>query len=77
MIQAGQYPFPPQTGAHLVQPGPTTHEGLMYGPQDPTLETTTLAAINAMLGDMSTTDRSKGMDGFNGELARTWSDDMV
>jgi len=22
MMQAGQYPLPPQTGAHLVQPGP-------------------------------------------------------
>ena len=45
MIQAGQNPFPPQTGAHLVQPGPATHEGLMFGPQDPDKGTATLAAM--------------------------------
>lgn len=35
MIQAGQNPFPPQTAAHMVQSGPMTHDGLMFGPQDP------------------------------------------
>ena len=29
MLQVGLNPFPPQTGAHLVQPGPMTHEGLV------------------------------------------------
>lgn len=77
MIQAGQNPFPPQTGAHLVQPGPATHEGLMYGPQDPIKGETTLAAIKAMLDDMRTTDRSRGGEGLAGELARTWNDDMI
>lgn len=77
MIQAGQNPFPPQTGAHLVQPGPATHEGLMYGPQDPEEGRATLAAINAMLGDMRTTDRSRGNAGYAEELARTWNDDMI
>jgi len=33
MIQAGQNPFPPQTGAHLVQPGPMTHDGVMFAPR--------------------------------------------
>ncbi len=33
MIQAGVNPFPPQTAAHLVQPGPATHNGLMDAPQ--------------------------------------------
>ncbi|TYB83420.1 ester cyclase, partial [Maritimibacter fusiformis] len=49
MVQAGQNPFPPQTGAHLVQPGPMTHEGLMWGAQDPAKGKATLDAINAML----------------------------
>jgi hypothetical protein len=35
MMQAGQNPLPPQTGAMLVQPGPMTHTGLCYEPQDP------------------------------------------
>jgi hypothetical protein len=77
MIQAGQNPFPPQTGAHLVQPGPATHEGLMYTPQDPAKGQGTLAAINAMLGDMGATDRSKVTGGLVEELARTWNDDMI
>lgn len=77
MIQAGQNPFPPQTGAHLVQPGPATHEGLMYGRQDPAAGERTLAAINAMLGDMRSTDRSRGAAGYAEELARTWNDDMI
>jgi hypothetical protein len=77
MIQAGQNPFPPQTGAHLVQPGPATHEGLMYGPQDPAKGHATLAAINAMLSDMRTADRSKGEQGLVEELARSWNDDMI
>lgn len=77
MIQAGQNPFPPQTGAHLVQPGPMTHEGLMYGPQAPETGQATLAAINAMLGDMRSADRSRGAAGLEEELARTWSQDMI
>ena len=74
MIQAGQNPFPPQTGAHLVQPGPMTHDGLMWGPQDPQEGERTLRAINAML-------KSPGR-GYNhpdeaGLLAQVWHDDMV
>jgi hypothetical protein len=73
MVQAGQNPFPPQTGAQLVQPGPATHEGLMYGPQDPARGTETLRAIDTML---------KGMGENLGEpyaarLARVWHDDMI
>ena len=33
MMQAGVNPFPPQTGARLVQPGPASHDGLMMEPQ--------------------------------------------
>ncbi len=77
MIQAGQNPFPPQTGAHLVQPGPATHDGLIYDLQDPATGVATLAAINAMLNDMRTTDRSRGADGYAEELAHTWNDDMI
>jgi hypothetical protein len=33
MHQAGLQPLPPQTGAHLVQPGPMTHDGLLYDDQ--------------------------------------------
>jgi len=35
MVQAGLRPFPPQTAAELVQPGPMTHRGVMMAAQDP------------------------------------------
>lgn len=74
MIQAGQNPFPPQTGAHLIQPGPATHDGLMYLNQDPAIGRATLAAINAMLNDMGETTRGSSPEEH---LARTWNEDMI
>lgn len=53
MMQAGQYPLPPQTGAHLVQPGPMTHTGLLFDDADPAEGTKTLDLINRMIGDLS------------------------
>ena len=72
MIQAGQNPFPPETGAHLIQPGPMTHEGVMWGPQDPALGAATLAAINRMLESML--DRETPLAEL---LARDWHSDMI
>ena len=78
MIQAGQNPFPPQTGAHLVQPGPMTHEGLMWEPQDPREGERTLAAINAMLNGMAESERSsEPQPDYAEHLAQTWHDDMI
>ena len=74
MMQAGQWPLPPQTGAHLVQPGPMTHEGLMYGRQDPALGNATLAAINAMLDNPGA--KFHNVDEAT-RLARVWHDDMI
>ncbi len=74
MIQTGQNPFPPATGAHLVQPGPATHDGLLYSAQDPRIGEATLAAINAMLGDMGENARTLPIEE---RLARTWNDDMI
>jgi ketosteroid isomerase-like protein len=74
MIQAGQNPFPPQTGAHLIYPGPATHDGLMWEPQDPELAPATLAALERMLA-------SPGRHYYNPDEARllmeVWHDDMV
>ena len=74
MAQAGQWPLPPQTGAQLVQPGPMTHAGLMYGPQDPARGVVTLAAINALLNNPSA--QALGVDEA-ARLARVWHDDMI
>jgi predicted ester cyclase len=74
MVQAGQNPFPPQTAAHLVQPGPLTHDGLLYETCAPDQGVATLAAINAMITDLGTWTLGLPIEQ---ELARTWHDDML
>jgi hypothetical protein len=74
MMQAGVNPFPPQTAAHLVQPGPVTHSGRMDDAQDPAIGEKTLAAINAMISDLGTWQLGLPLEE---ELARTWNDDMI
>ena len=74
MKQAGQFPLPPQTGAHLVQPGPLTHDGVMYERQDPAAGERSLAAINALLqnpksADLGITEAER--------LGKVWHDDMI
>ncbi len=77
MAQAGQDPFPPASGVHLVQPGPLTHDGLMWDLQDPEEGRTTLRLINAMLGDMGDPARRADPSGYEAELGRSWRHDMV
>jgi predicted ester cyclase len=74
MAQAGQDPFPPQTGAFLVQPGPRPHDALLYDAQDPETGRKTLAVINAMITDLG--QWKSGLT-LEEELARTWADDML
>jgi hypothetical protein len=74
MTQAGQCPFPDQTAAHLVQPGPITHDGLLYAAQPEAEGQATLAAINAMITDLG--QWKSGLP-LEEELARTWHDDMI
>ena len=74
MQQAGQFPLPPQTGMHLVQPGPITHDGVMYELQDPALGKRSLAAINALLSN----PKAKDLGISEAErLARVWHEDMI
>lgn len=74
MMQAGQNPFPPQTGAMLVQPGPRTHTGLCYEKQDPERGKASLKAINAMLNNPGAKFHNKDEAS---RLARVWHDDMI
>lgn len=74
MMQAGLDPFPPQTAAHLVQPGPMTHDGLLFDAQPPEEADRTLAAINAMISDLG--EWNSGMT-LEEELRRTWHEDMI
>ena len=74
MVQAGLSPFPPQTAAHLVQPGPMTHDGLLFDPQPEAEGDKTLAVIEAMISDLGQWNLGLPLEE---ELARTWQDDMI
>ena len=74
MIQAGLDPFGGQTAAHMVQPGPMTHDGLLLGSQPAAEGKATLDAINAMCRDLGTWQLGLPLED---ELARTWHDDMI
>ena len=76
MMQAGLNPFPPQTGAQLVQPGPMTHDGVMFEPQDPAEGAKTLAAIEYMISDIRDW-KGRDEEGLHIELPRSWNDDMI
>jgi len=76
MQQAGQNPFPPQTAADLVQPGPVTHSGLLYNVTDPSEGKATLAAVNAMVTDISKWSGGK-TEPLVDELRRTWHENMI
>jgi hypothetical protein len=73
MWQTGQYPLPFPTGAHLVMPGPMTHDGLQYGPQDPATGAATLRAIEALLcNEIARHDPEEAT-----KLSRVWHEDMI
>jgi predicted ester cyclase len=74
MMQAGLTPFPTGRGAHLVQPGPDGHGGLLFGAQPPHEGVETLALINRMITDLGTW---KGSLPLTDELARTWDPRMI
>lgn len=74
MVQAGLSPFPPQTAAQLVQPGPMTHDGLMFAPEPAEEGEKTLAAINAMITDLGQWQSGLSLED---ELRRTWHEDMI
>ena len=76
MMQVGFNPFPPQTGAHLVQPGPMTHNGLVYQSLPDEEGTKTLNAIEFMIEDSK--NWSGGSDEpLVDELRRSWNEDMI
>ncbi|MFN3146389.1 MAG: ester cyclase [Paracoccaceae bacterium] len=74
MIQAGLNPFGGQTAAQLVQPGPATHDGLLYDAAPEAEGRATLAAINAMISDLGTWGLGLPLEE---ELRRTWHEDMI
>lgn len=82
MQQAGVYPLPPQTGMHLIQPGPMTHDGLQYDDAPEQAGKDTLDLINRMIGDIQANSNSKENAAPRDatpqeELAQCWHDDML
>ncbi|MEM6322438.1 MAG: nuclear transport factor 2 family protein [Pseudomonadota bacterium] len=76
MMQAGLSPFPPQTGAALVQPGPMTHTGLLHGAQPPGEGAKTLALIEYMCSDLASWSGGRS-EPLETELRRSWHEDML
>lgn len=74
MVQAGFDPFPGQTAAQLVQPGPQTHDGLLLAPQPAEESEATLAVINRMIGDLGQWNSGLSLED---ELRQTWAEDML
>ncbi len=74
MMQVGLRPFPSQTAAHLVQPGPATHDGLLFDESDPLEGAKTLDVINHMIDDLRVWQKDEPIED---ELRRSWCEDMV
>jgi len=81
MTQAGHSPFPPQTGADHIHPGPRTHDGLLYEARDPEVGKTTLAVVEQMTADLAEANRVANETGVNvvpyDVMARSWTTDMI
>ncbi|WP_415402765.1 ester cyclase [Tateyamaria sp. SN3-11] len=77
MAQAGQYPLSEMTGAQLVQPGPATHDGLLFDAQDVDEGRKTLDLIERMIGSIDEANTADNPPTSQEELARNWHDDMV
>ena len=74
MMQVGLRPFPDQTAAQFVQPGPLPHDAIMTSSQPEKEGAKTLAAINRMISDLGQWKLGLPLEE---ELARSWHNDMV
>ncbi len=74
MIQAGYKPFKNPTGKHLVQPGPATHDGLLFDDAPKEDGKKTMDAMHAMISDLGTWQLGLPLEE---ELERTWHNDMI
>ena len=77
MHQLGINPLPPQTGASFIYPGPRTHDGLLFEPQDQRESQKTLELVNRMIGDLSDLNKNENDCPSPDLLKKTWQDDMI
>ena len=74
MKQVGLTPLPMQTGAEFINPGPRTHDGLLFEIQDVAESTKSRQLVNRMKDDFVAT---YGSHVPAETLAKTWHDDMT
>ncbi len=74
MAQAGIELFPNQTAAQMVQPGPASHDGLLFDPVPEQDGKTTLALINRMISDLGQWNSGLSLED---ELRQTWAEEML
>ena len=77
MTQAGVNRFPNQTAAHLVQPGPRTHDGRLLDACDAPEGKKTLALIDRMIGAISAANENPTERTPHEELSENWTEDML
>lgn len=77
MQQAGIDPFPHQTAAAIIQPGPRTHDGLLLQAHDAADAQDTLDLLETMIADLSALNQSGNNMPPPDVLARTWHEDMA
>ena len=69
--------LPLQTGSAFIYPGPRTHDGLLFEPQDFQESERTLELVNRMIGDLDKLNK-RGEDFPPAEsLAETWHEDLI
>ena len=73
MKQVSLTPLPTQTGAEIINPGPRTHDGLMFDIQDEAESEKTLELVNRMCDDLV----SDGLESPSSNLRKTWHEDMA
>lgn len=74
MAQVGVNPFPNQTGAFFVHPGPITHDGILYQDYpDKNITKITLDAIHRMIHNVTCGRENISLDG----LGDAWHDHMI
>ena len=76
MTQAGLSPFHYQTGANLVQPGPSSHDGLLFDEQDDAETIKTKKVIEDMIDDLKVW-KSTDRESLKEELKKSWDNDML
>ena len=76
MLQAGFKPFPSETGISLVQPGPRTHNGLLFKKQDFAKGIKTLQIIENMIDDLKVW-KSTNRVSLIKELKKSWNENMI